>query len=265
MGFASALFLGFKESQKFSRCVWASFSAQFTLAMFLLLMKWEGAICLFMGMPLTLTVGLIGSWLGWRLSNAIVDYRKRRVGMSAAFLIPVAIVALTPSESHTSHHRHVTVRVISAAPEKIWPWLFTLDRLPTPTEWVFRAGMAYPVGTTTKGLRRVCLLSTGPMPEKIRVREENRRLAFDVLDVPPSIRETNPFGEVHASHDLEAFRPTAGEFRLEPLPGGRTRVIATTWYDHDYAPEAYWSLWTEAVVCSVHNRVLDEVERRAVR
>jgi len=84
-----------------------------------------------------------------------------------------------------------------------------------------------------------------------------------VLETPNSMFETNPFGKVFARHNQEAFRVLAGQFELTPLPGGRTRVRATSWYEHDYAPDLYWGLWTEAVVGSVHHRVLDEIARRA--
>jgi len=265
MAMTASLFLGFRNRRPFKHAVLANLFSQLTLAVILALTRWDGFGCLLMALPFTFVVGMLGSWFGWLISNAVVDWRNERMGMTASFLLPVATLFLTSAGPHTSHHKHVTVRVISASPDRIWPYLFNLKDLPEPTELVFRMGMAYPIATMTQGNQRICELSTGPMPERISAVEKNRRLRFEVTAVPPAIRETNPFGPVHAPHNIEAFRPTAGEFRLEALPDGKTKVVATTWYDHDYGPDAYWSLWTEAVVGSVHNRVLDAIAQRTER
>lgn len=265
MSLMASLFLGFRTRRPFKHAALANVCSQLTLAAILVATRWDGVGCLAMALPFTFVVGLLGSWIGWLITNAVIDRREARIGMSASFLLPVAVLALTSGTPSTSHHKHVTVRIISASPERIWPYLFNLKALPEPNEWLFRMGMAYPIATLTEGNQRICELSTGPMPERISAVEKYRRLKFEVTAVPPAMRETNPFGPVHAPHNIEAFRPTAGEFRLEALSDGKTRVVATTWYDHDYGPDAYWSLWTEAVVGSVHNRVLDAIALRTER
>lgn len=50
-----------------------------------------------------------------------------------------------------------------------------------------------------------------------------------------------------------------GEFRLVALPDGRTRLEGSTWYTLDMAPQAYWTLWSDALIHRVHARVLEHV------
>jgi hypothetical protein len=47
---------------------------------------------------------------------------------------------------------------------------------------------------------------------------------------------------------------------LVELPGGRTRLIGTTWYTHGLWPEPYWRLWSDYAIGRIHLRVLRHVK-----
>ena len=65
----------------------------------------------------------------------------------------------------------------------------------------------------------------------------------------------------HAWSDARRLESWAGEFRLNPLPGGRTELVGTTWYRHHLYPAAYWRWWSDAIVHRIHLRVLEHVAR----
>ena len=67
------------------------------------------------------------------------------------------------------------------------------------------------------------------------------------------------YEHVHPPHLEGYFRTTQGEFRLEPLPGGRTRLHGTTWYENDLWPANYWKLWSDLLIHRIHLRVLKHV------
>jgi len=54
-----------------------------------------------------------------------------------------------------------------------------------------------------------------------------------------------------------------GQFRLMPLPGGRTRLEGTTWYHHNLYPAFYWRLWSDAIIHQIHTRVLKHIRSEA--
>jgi hypothetical protein len=56
-----------------------------------------------------------------------------------------------------------------------------------------------------------------------------------------------------------------GEFRLIPLPGGRTRLEGSTWYQLEMGPQAYWSIWSDLVVHRIHGRVLRHIQAEVER
>jgi hypothetical protein len=51
-----------------------------------------------------------------------------------------------------------------------------------------------------------------------------------------------------------------GEFRLERLDGGRTRLTGTTWYKHNMWPATYWRIWSDFLIGRIHRRVLNHVK-----
>lgn len=111
------------------------------------------------------------------------------------------------------------------------------------------------------GAIRRCRFSTGDFVEPITVWDARRRLAFSVSAQPPPMKELSPWGDVQPPH-LDGFlRSRRGEFRVERLPGGRTRLVGTTWYENRMWPAAYWRGWSDALIHRIHTRVLRHVAR----
>ncbi len=72
------------------------------------------------------------------------------------------------------------------------------------------------------------------------------------------MRELSPY-DIHPAHLYGWFDSKRGQFRLEPLPNGGTRLHGTTWYTQRLQPEPYWSMWTDAIIHRIHQRVLDHI------
>jgi hypothetical protein len=161
-----------------------------------------------------------------------------------------------------------TAIVVNAPPEVVWPHVVAFPELPRPTEWLFRTGVAYPIGARIEGAGvgavRHCEFTTGPFVEPITVWEPPRRLAFRVASQPDPMEEWTLWGELRPAHvENGYFASERGEFRLTPLPGGRTRLEGTTWYRHRITPTAYWRVWSDWILHAIHQRVLSHVKARA--
>jgi len=109
------------------------------------------------------------------------------------------------------------------------------------------------------GAVRHCEFSTGAFVEPITVWEPPHRLAFDVTQSPPSMQEWSFYAKLEPPHLEHAFRSVRGEFRRVPLPGGRTRLEGSTWYELDMGPVAYWRIVCDSIVQRIHRRVLEHV------
>jgi hypothetical protein len=105
------------------------------------------------------------------------------------------------------------------------------------------------------GAVRYCEFSTGAFVEPIEVWDEPRLLRFTVTDNPPPMREWSPF-DLRPPHLHNFLVSHAGEFRLVTLPGGRTRLEGSTWYEHRMWPQTYWRWWSDFIIHRIHARVL---------
>lgn len=263
LGTFTALILNWKVPHRQSDSILAAFFASLLVSFASVAILWEGFICVIMAFPLLVGFSILGALIGHAIQNARWA-AKRRGGLFASLLILVPFAMIADRSVQAPFHAGVvtTSIVVAAPPEKIWPLLLSMNRMPAPDFWMFRVGVAYPTGVSSNGEERHCQLSTGDMPERITMLQANRLLRFNVLSTPPSMHEMNPFGDVHPEHLVGFFECEAGEFRLEPLGDGRTRIVGTSWYHHRFAPNWYWSMWTDTIVHQVQLRVLNEISLR---
>jgi hypothetical protein len=109
---------------------------------------------------------------------------------------------------------------------------------------------------------RYCTFSTGSFVEPITRWEPGRRLSFDVTDSPAPMRELSPYRGVSPPHLDGYLRSKRGEFRLVDLGDGRTRLEGSTWYELEMAPEAYWQIFSDALIHRIHERVFITSSRK---
>jgi hypothetical protein len=176
---------------------------------------------------------------------------------------------LAPAGGDTLHEMRSSI-VIDAPPDAVWPHVIAFPEIPPPDEWMFRAGVAFPVRAHIDGAGvgavRYCVFSTGAFVEPITHWEPGHRLSFDVVESPAPLRELSPYRDLAPPHLHGYLRPRRGEFRLVDLGDGRTQLEGSTWYELEMGPEAYWRIFSNAIIHRIHHRVLQhikhEVERR---
>lgn len=231
-------------------------------AFVLLLFALEGVICIMMALPLVVPLTLFGGLVG----KAIADCTSRPAIEVLAVVLVLPFLGAAESVARRSPMREVMTAVeINATPAVVWSRVTSFPPLDPPREWYFRTGIAYPTAARIDGSGvgavRHCDFSTGSFTEPVTTWDPPHRLAFDVTEQPKPMRELSPYRQVHAPHLDGGMRSRRGEFRLIELPGGRTRLEGRTWYELDMWPQAYWTVWSDAVVRRIHSRVLEHVRR----
>jgi len=220
----------------------------------------EGAICLAMALPLGMAIGAFGAIVGRAI--ALRDDRSPWRSLFALALLPPALPLFAPATPRPPHEVRSAIE-IDAPPEVVWPHVVSFPDLPDPSPLVRRMGIAYPVRARIEGsgvgALRYCEFSTGPFVEPIRIWERARRLSFDVVQSPPPLREWSPYAGLMPPHLDGYFTARRGEFRLVRLPGNRTRLEGSTWYELRIGPEAYWGIFADLIVRRIHHRVLEHI------
>lgn len=224
----------------------------------------EGAICLVMAFPLSLVVGAMGGLLGRRIALA----QPGSMGPAALSVIALPLSSFALPGGTPPPLREVRSSVeISAPAEVVWRNVIAFPPIPDPEAFLFKAGIAYPksarIEGTGVGAVRYCVFSTGAFVEPITVWEPGRRLSFDVVESPPPMQEWSIYSRVSPPHLDGYLASRRGEFRLVPLPGGRTRLEGSTWYQLRVAPQGYWALMSDYLIHRIHQRVLTHIQREA--
>jgi hypothetical protein len=268
MGFAAALIYGVRQPRSLGGCMGVACLSITLLGIGLLGLAVEGMFCLLMALPIALPLAAFGGAFGY-----LVQRRRWFPNGAPAFLS--ALVVLVTGVQWTEHVTAPAPPVyvvrttidVHARPEQVWKQVVSFSEIPPPTEWMFRAGIAYPIRAGIQGAgvgaERHCVFSTGTFVEPIEVWDEPRRLTFSVTSNPAPMEEWTPYTHVEPPHLHGFLVSNGGQFRLTPLPNGGTRLEGTTWYRHSLWPAAYWRLWSDAIIHQIHLRVLRHIREEA--
>ena len=260
MGLVSAVTYGHHARRKASQCqAVACLSLAFSF-LFLLLLAIEGILCLAMAAPIALPLACLGGWVGYMIQNRS-SFNPSLPLFLATFLLMGFEKKALPEAPIFSVRSEVFV---NASPEKTWNNVVTFSELPSADDWLFDLGIACPTCATIEGTGvgaiRHCNFTTGTFVEPITVWNEPNVLAFDVTAQPPPMKEISPY-DIHPPHLDGHLESKRGEFRLERMEDGKTRLIGTTWYKHHMWPASYWKLWSDFLIGRIHERVLKHVKK----
>ncbi len=264
LGLASSMVYGHHQRRTLAECMGVAVLAVSFAGLALFAAAVEGVICLAMAAPLAVILAAMGAVLGY-----LIQLRPRPAAHAAALLAVIlgvpALMGAERADGIVESVLPVTTSIDIAAPaETVWRNVVTFSELPAPTHWIFQLGFAYPTRATIVGRGvgavRHCEFTTGPFIEPITVWDEPRLLKFDVTSQPPPMKETSWYPDIHPAHLDDYLVSKGGEFHLEPLPNGGTRLIGTTWYTHAIRPAWYWRPMSDAIIHRIHERVLAHIK-----
>jgi hypothetical protein len=227
----------------------------------LLIFAIEGIICVLMSLPILFFMIWVGSLIGYII---ITKSMNSATAANLLLVISIPLMSFTEREYHSRITAVVTTIIIDAPAEIVWKNIVEFPLLDEPTEWIFKAGISYPVNATIDGSGvgaiRYCNFNTGSFVEPITQWEDNHLLAFDVKEQPLPMKELSPY-DIDAPHLHDFFVSRRGQFKLTAMPDGRTLLEGTTWYTHDIRPYFYWQIWSDFIVHSIHGRVLKHIKK----
>lgn len=268
LGLITVLIDGYLQKRSLWRCMWISWLATLLLAVGLIVAAVEGLICVMMSAPIAWVCATLGALLGYLLQSKIYPRSSTSnlvLGLVLAMPLLMGMEARSPLTPTV--YSVTTTQEIAAPPEVVWRHVVTFSELPPPKEELFLLGIAYPLRAEIQGegvgAVRYCIFSTGPFVEPIEVWDAPRHLKFSVAAQPPIMKEFSPYPNLQPPHVDDYLQSQQGEFRLTPLPNGHTLLAGTTWYTHAIWPQAYWRIWSDAVIHKIHQRVLHHIQTEA--
>lgn len=223
----------------------------------------EGLICLAMGLPLVVAGALMGAGIGCLLQRSAPGSGIAPAA-TVLLLLPMSLTieGLNPLPAGSPMPVESWV-IVDAPADVVWRHVIAFPPLEPPTEWIFQAGVAAPMEAVIQGegvgAIRHCTFTTGSFIEPIEVWDPPRELRFGVTSSPDPMHEWTLWNGQRPPHLDGYLQPTRGQFLLLPLASGRTRLVGRTWYRTNMFPDAYWRLWSDPIIHTIHMRVLRHV------
>jgi hypothetical protein len=152
MGFAAAFLYGTRHPRSLGGCVGVACLSTALLGAALLALAFEGVICIIMAAPLALPLAAFGG------SCAYAVQRHRWLRNDAPVFLS-ALLLFVPGVEWIEHAVAAPAPVfvvrtaieIPATPEQVWKQVVAFSEIPSPREWMFRAGIAYPIRAEIRG------------------------------------------------------------------------------------------------------------------
>ncbi len=213
-------------------------------------------------------IGLLFNWLGHLIGYELIS-RKIIINPPTSLSILILSVPAIMSIETLADNKEITANPITTSIEinapiqTVWKNVVEFPELPTPTEFIFKTGIAYPINAKIIGhgigAVRHCNFSTGSFIEPITIWNEPNLLAFNVDNQPETMKEVS-FYDLHPNHLHGFFVSKKGQFKLTSLANGHTLVEGTTWYYNKIKPTIYWNLWSDNIIHKIHDRVLTHIK-----
>ncbi len=263
IGLFSVLIWSFHATAGFWESVGIAALSLILFAFALMAFAMEGAICIAMAVPIAFPITALGAGVGYMIQRAS-HINTGGTLLALLLFLPLFMGAEWATLPVAPIFPVTTSIEVNAAPDEVWKNVVAFAQLPPPSEFIFRAGVAYPIRAEIVGngvgACRYCIFSTGQFEEPITAWDAPTLLKFDVKNYPPPMKEWSPFANIHPPHLDHFLVSKGGEFRLIELQNGRTRLEGTTWYQHHMWPAPYWRLWSDAILHKIHLRVLNHVK-----
>ncbi|AZQ60768.1 hypothetical protein EI427_00640 [Flammeovirga pectinis] len=234
------------------------------IILIILLIKMEGLICILMTSPLILICQWIGVGSAMMIMNRVTPKNINLLLIILGFVF--SGFDYSNKESNQILTPITTTVVINAPIEKIWDEVIAFGTIAEPEELLFKTGISYPINAKIKGegvgAIRYCNFTTGSFVEPITKWEKPTKLSFSVTSQPTPMHELNPFWEIQPPHLNGYFLSKKGEFNLKSISAYKTELSGTTWYTLNIKPLFYWGIWTNYILHSIHERVLNHIKQK---
>jgi hypothetical protein len=258
-----------KQPQRVRTWIWLPWLPLLASLLGTLITLLEGVICIVMFLPVGIPLASIGGVLGGLAARYLRSRRAQGLAMACIVVLPFVTGPWEQKVFYRLEARQVeNVVDIQAPVAVVWQNIERVRAIGSeelPSSWAHAIGFPDPIEATLShegvgGVRNATFAGNLAFIETIDVWEPGRRLGFTIAAETDKIPPTTL--DEHVRIGGAYFDVLRGEYRLESLPGGATRLHLSSrqrlstdfnWYAH---------LWTDAVMSDLQKRILYVVEQR---
>ena len=271
MGFIAVFLAERQTPQSFGAWLYVPFVTVSVALFGTMLAAWEGFICVAMFAPIAWLCGIGGGIT----AGLIARYMRRSAANVSLMIVIVLPFLVTPPAQKLFYSYDVrsvsSVIDIHAPPDLVWR---NIERVPSiqaselPPAWNRRIGFPAPDEATLSregvgGVRHATFKGGVLFMETVDTWEPDQRLGFSIRAQAELIPKTTL--DEHVRMGGPYFDVLHGEYALEPLGNGITRLHLTS--RHRVSTDVNWyaHLWTDAVMRDIQRSILFVIKNRCER
>jgi hypothetical protein len=230
---------------------------------------WEGLICIAMFAPIAMISATIGGVAAGLIARLVRSRVSRNASIACVVFLPLLI---SPFEQQFLSQRDLrrveSVIDIKASAPIVWK---NIERVPAihPAElqssWSHAIGFPNPVEATLSkeavgGVRNATFEGGVLFIETVDTWEPNHHLGFSIRAQTDQIPKTTL--DEHVTVGGEYFDVLHGDYEIEPLSNGMTRLRLRSLHRVSTDLNWYAHLWTDAIMRDLQVRILQVIKKR---
>jgi hypothetical protein len=234
------------------------------------LMYWEGMICASFFLPISLLLSTLGGLSAGYIARFQFSRAAGKITLGCVLVLPLLI---TPWESAVFSRNELesveTEIDVHAPAEVIWRNIERVREIQPnelPRSWTHAIGFPSPVEATLSieglgGVRHASFSGGVVFIENVDEWLPNQRLAFSIHSQEDHIPERTL--DEHVRVGGRYFDVLRGEYVIEPLAGGVTRLHLSS--KHRLSTDFNWyaQLWTRSVMRDIQTTILQVIRNRS--
>ena len=230
---------------------------------------WEGLICIVMFIPIALVAATVGGVAAGLIARMVRSRASRNASVVCVVFLPFLI---TPFEHQLLLQRDLrkveSIIDINAPPAAVWS---NIERVPAirtselQPSWSHAIGFPNPVEATLSkegvgGVRNATFEGGVLFIETVDTWEPLHHLGFSIRARTSSIPKTTL--DEHVTVGGQYFEVLHGDYELEPLPNGVTRLHLQSLHRVSTDLNWYAHLWTDSIMRDLQIRILQVIRNR---
>lgn len=236
------------------------------------ILLWEGLICIAMFLPIALVAATLGGVAAGLIARMVRSRASRNTTLACVACLPLLIAAFEHQLLAQRDLRRVqSVIDIKASPAVVWS---NIERVPAirtselEPSWSHAIGFPNPVEATLSiegvgGVRNATFEGGVVFIETIDTWEPRRHLGFSIRAQTDRIPKTTL--DEHVTVGGQYFDVLHGDYELEPLAHGVTRLHLCSLHRVSTDLNWYAHLWTDSIMADLQVRILEVIRDRCER
>lgn len=229
------------------------------LSLIMIFMGSEGAICVAMALGIIIIPGILGIFAGYGIRN-----KFKYLGIGIIFILNSSAYVYDKNDNTIVKSVAIEEVIIHAEKSKVWEVLTEPVEFGEPENRFLKIGVSYPTNMQLQTIDEIlylkCELNNGSARLKIERLDSLSKMRFTMPETIETMRRISVLPSYDKEHMKGFFNPNYGEFELEEMDDGTTKLIARTSYSYKITPAFYWRWWSDFLINAMHRNVLDQIK-----